>query len=213
MAFRVYIAGPHGFDEAGKRYHNGVVIPLLQQHGFEVIDPWCVTTPMSPRRMQKSAARLPKDVSVPISRTNFEHIKNSDAVLAHLDGAQVDDGTAAEIGYAAALSELGLSSDEMERLGKDRRYIDSFGWPVVGLRQDARRTGENKREVINFQVAGAVKGSGRDVFRKPDGTYPGSIHFNLKHALAALLALRDLKEGRSTDYHASLAKHKRSIKI
>jgi len=46
-----------------------------------------------------------------------------------LDGTDVDSGTAAEIGYAAAL-----------------------GTPVVGLRTDLRVTGDNAATTVNLQV-------------------------------------------------------------
>src|SRR4051794_21133183 len=56
-------------------------------------------------------------------------IRLAAAVLAVLDGADVDSGTAAEIGYAAAL-----------------------GIPVVGLRTDLRVTGDNAATIVNLQV-------------------------------------------------------------
>ncbi len=54
----------------------------------------------------------------------IENLEKSDAVLAVFDGAQVDDGTAFECGYAFA-KEI----------------------PVVGLRTDFRRVGEYAGEV------------------------------------------------------------------
>jgi hypothetical protein len=213
MVFKVYVAGPHGFDSAGKLYHNQVVLPLLKSQGFHVIDPWVMTTGMTPRQMNVSAGRLPKHVSVKISRTNFSGIKESDAVLAHLDGPQVDDGTAAEIGYAHALNEFATSSKALDAMGKGRqekKYARRYGWPVVGVRDDARHTGENSAEIVNFQVAGAVKGSGLEVYRKGGG-YRNAIHYSLRDALAALMALRELKEGRSTDFHGQFSIFKRKL--
>ncbi len=56
-------------------------------------------------------------------------IRTADALLAILDGTDVDSGTAAEIGFAAAL-----------------------GRPTVGLRLDTRRTGDNAGVTVNLQV-------------------------------------------------------------
>jgi nucleoside 2-deoxyribosyltransferase len=56
-------------------------------------------------------------------------IRAADAVLAVLDGPDVDSGTAAEIGYAAAL-----------------------GKPVIGLRTDTRRSGDNDATIVNLQI-------------------------------------------------------------
>ena len=63
-------------------------------------------------------------------------------MLAVLDGTDVDSGTAAEIGFAAAL----------------RR-------PVVGVRLDLRRTGENDATIVNLQVEWFIRATGGDVGR------------------------------------------------
>jgi hypothetical protein len=60
---------------------------------------------------------------------NCEMIKGAAAVLAVLDGPDVDSGTAAEIGYAGAL-----------------------GVPVIGLRTDIRLSGDNPATTVNLQV-------------------------------------------------------------
>jgi len=58
-------------------------------------------------------------------------------VLALLDGSDVDSGTAAEIGYAAALAR-----------------------PVVGLRSDIRTAGDNEAAIVNLQVEWFIEASG-----------------------------------------------------
>ena len=55
----------------------------------------------------------------------------------HLDGTDVDSGTAAEIGYAAALHK-----------------------PVVGLRLDLRVTGDNEATIVNLQIEWFIRESG-----------------------------------------------------
>lgn len=64
-----------------------------------------------------------------LGAANAADIQRADAVLAVLDGVDVDSGTAAEIGFAAAL-----------------------GKPIVGLRLDTRQTGDNEGAVVNLQV-------------------------------------------------------------
>jgi nucleoside 2-deoxyribosyltransferase len=63
-------------------------------------------------------------------------------VLALLDGADVDSGTAAEIGFAAAL-----------------------GIPIVGVRLDFRPSGDNEATVVNLQVAHFIEASGGCIVR------------------------------------------------
>jgi nucleoside 2-deoxyribosyltransferase len=60
---------------------------------------------------------------------NVDMIDRSFAVLAVLDGGDVDSGTAAEVGYASA---------------KGKR--------VIGLRLDTRVTGDNEGVTVNLQV-------------------------------------------------------------
>jgi nucleoside 2-deoxyribosyltransferase len=67
-------------------------------------------------------------------------IREAAGVLAVLDGYDVDSGTAAEIGYAAAL-----------------------GRPVVGLRSDLRITGDNEETLVNLQVEWFIAESGGDL--------------------------------------------------
>ena len=82
------------------------------------------------------AARLP-EVNRAIGARNAKLIDECDAVLAVLDGNDVDSGTAAEIGYAAAKHK-----------------------PVVGLRRDHRVTGDNEATLVNLQVEWFVVESG-----------------------------------------------------
>ena len=138
---KVYVAGPLGFDVVGARYHADVVLPALVEAGFEPLDPWDL-----PPRLAGVLARGEGDpvrvdelpsVNVAIGRRNAEMIKAADSVLAFLDGTDVDSGTAAEIGYAAALGKL-----------------------VVGVRTDSRRCGDNEAAVVNLQVEWFIADSG-----------------------------------------------------
>lgn len=66
-------------------------------------------------------------------------IDDCDVVVALLDGAQVDDGTAWEIGYAHAK-----------------------GKPVVGIRTDFRNDGDTKHSRINAMIEGSCVGIDND---------------------------------------------------
>ena len=129
----VYLAGPSGFTEPGLRWHRDVLRPAVEGAGFRALDPWeagdSIFTPVfdlpeGPER-DTALAQANRDVA----RRNTELIREAAAVLALLDGVDVDSGTAAEVGYAAAL-----------------------GIPVVGLRTDLRRAGDNAATTVNLQV-------------------------------------------------------------
>jgi nucleoside 2-deoxyribosyltransferase len=61
-------------------------------------------------------------------------------VLAVLDGSDVDSGTAAEVGFAAALA-----------------------LPVVGLRTDVRVAGDNEATTVNLQIERFIRASGGEI--------------------------------------------------
>ncbi|HEX4489731.1 MAG TPA: nucleoside 2-deoxyribosyltransferase [Acidimicrobiia bacterium] len=138
---KVYVAGPLGFSESGRRYHESVVLPALVDAGFEPLDPWVLEAAelavfALERGHRDRIARLP-DVNRAIGARNAELIRAASCVLAILDGSDVDSGTAAEIGYAAARSR-----------------------PVVGLRTDLRPGGDNEATTVNLQVEWFVESTG-----------------------------------------------------
>ena len=85
----------------------------------------------------RNAGRDCADINRLVGQRNAELIRSVAGVLAILDGDDVDSGTAAEIGYAAALSR-----------------------PVVGLRSDLRISGDNEATLVNLQVEWFVLESG-----------------------------------------------------
>ena len=136
----VYVASPLGFTEPGKEY-NVSVIAALTEHGIKPKDPWAMPNnpiraaleiPASPERL----AALQR-ANAEVGRYNEGLIRDSVAMLALLDGTDVDSGTAAEIGFAAALE-----------------------IPVVGLRTDTRVTGDNDGAAVNLQVERFIYRSG-----------------------------------------------------
>jgi nucleoside 2-deoxyribosyltransferase len=138
---KIYVAGPLGFTESGRQYHDSVVIPALRAAGFEPRDPWAVDDGIQgvlalPAGSRERADRLPA-VNREIGRRNAELIRESAGVLAFLDGPDVDSGTAAEIGFAAALEK-----------------------PIVGVRTDTRSSGDNEAAMVNLQVEWFIVESG-----------------------------------------------------
>ena len=138
---RVYLAGPLGFTASGRLYHETVLVPAVRAAGLEPLDPWDVDTEIRavldlPVGSAERRRRLP-DVNRTIGARNARMIVDCAAVLAVLDGNDVDSGTAAEIGYAAALHK-----------------------PIVGLRCDLRVTGDNEATLVNLQVEWFIVDSG-----------------------------------------------------
>jgi len=139
---KVYVASPLGFAEAGRAFYHQRLLPALRRAGHTVIDPWALTAAAAfERARRRPAGRARRHaltlVNTRAARANHCAIDRADALLAVLDGADVDSGTAAEIGYAFAR-----------------------GKRIVGYRGDVRRAGENDGAVVNLQVEYFVRASG-----------------------------------------------------
>jgi nucleoside 2-deoxyribosyltransferase len=139
----VYVASPLGFTEAGRRYNDDVLLPALRAHGLEPLDPWAgggaivaAAALADPDARRRALARANAEVAA----ANAAAIEACAAVLAVLDGPDVDSGTAAEIGYASAL-----------------------GRPVVGWRSDLRRSGDNEAAPVNLQVQWFLERTGGSI--------------------------------------------------
>jgi nucleoside 2-deoxyribosyltransferase len=116
-----YVASGLGFTEAGRAYYADVYLPALAT----------VVTPVDPWTLSKAT-----DAPAAIGRRNAEAIDSCTLVAAHLDGQEVDSGTAAEVGYAAAK-----------------------GLTCFGLRTDLRQSGE-PGAVVNLQLQYFIEASG-----------------------------------------------------
>jgi len=143
----VYLAGPLGFAESGRVFQDAQLIPLIKAAGFDVLNPWELTEP----KLIRSAADLEygverqkkwQEVNLIIGHNNAQAIGRSDLLVAVLDGPDVDSGTAAEIGFAAAL-----------------------GKPIVGYRNDLRLSCDNEGAVVNLQVEYFIRKSGGTIVR------------------------------------------------
>jgi nucleoside 2-deoxyribosyltransferase len=142
---KIYLAGPYGFSEAGRHFYHGVLIPLVADLGHEAVDPWALTDPTRiatvaalPEGAERRAAW--RKLNMAIAAENRAAIDRCDAMLAVLDGADVDSGTAAEIGYGFAR-----------------------GKPILGYRGDFRISADNEGGTVNLQVEYFIRESGGDI--------------------------------------------------
>ncbi len=138
----IYMAGPLGFSEAGRHFHTSVLVPFVRSLGYDVLDPWTLT---DPRRIE-TVQTMPygperreawRELNREIAANNRAAIDDARAVVAVLDGTDVDSGTAAEIGYAFARGKL-----------------------IIGYRGDFRLSADNEGSVVNLQVEFFIRQSG-----------------------------------------------------
>ncbi len=129
--FEVYVASPLGFTEAGRCF-NIFLLDELRAAGIHPLDPWSVEE--GALIVQAKALPLTErlhalaQANYAVGTANERGIRQASAMLAVLDGPDVDSGTAAEIGFAAAL-----------------------GKPIAGLRTDWRVSGD-EGSIVNLQV-------------------------------------------------------------
>jgi len=142
---KIYTAGPLGFSEAGRAFHQHTILQLLRQLGHEPLDPWTLTDQAkidAVLRLPYGASRRDawRELNVEIGGNNRAAIDRCDAVFVVLDGVDVDSGSAAEVGYA---------------FGK--------GKPIVGYRGDFRLSADNEGSMVNLQVEYFIRQSGGDI--------------------------------------------------
>jgi nucleoside 2-deoxyribosyltransferase len=138
---RCYVASPLGFSEAGRHYYADVYLPALAAV-VEPVDPWGLTDPAEIEAADRDGTH--RELVAAIGARNIEAIRSCTLLAANLDGQEVDSGTAAEIGYAAAL-----------------------GVRCFGLRTDLREAGERGAHV-NLQVEAFIVASGGAIVRSLD---------------------------------------------
>jgi len=131
-----YVASALGFTDAGAYYYENVYLPALRAV-VTPVDPWALTT--AQEVAEARAAGRDGEFALEIGARNADAIRSCTLLAAHLDGQEVDSGTAAEIGFAAAL-----------------------GLRCFGLRTDLRESGEPGVSV-NLQVEHFVVASGGSI--------------------------------------------------
>lgn len=111
---KFYLASPLGFSELGKIGLEVLKTRLREISGVEIHDPW---------------EQYPVQTVPGVGASNYAAICACDGMIAVCDGASVDDGTAAEIGFACGMSKV-----------------------TIGYRGDFRSVGDVPGSVVNAQV-------------------------------------------------------------
>lgn len=147
MKIKIYLAGPLGFSQAGREFHNSSIIPIIKKLGYSYYDPW--TTKLDKKIHKVSSMDYGKrkrnewyKLNIEIGKLNTSEIDSSDILLAVLDGTDVDSGTAAEIGYA---------------YGKGKK--------IIGYRGDFRLSADNEGSTVNLQVEYFIRSSGGTIVK------------------------------------------------
>jgi nucleoside 2-deoxyribosyltransferase len=145
---KIFLATPYGFTESTRPFletlrarlavYGEVYNPFDNPAGEEFADV---------RKLDHYPDRLVRyaDINGRIASVNEAALRETDLVVAALEGVEVDAGTAAEIGFAYAL-----------------------GKRVIGFRIDRRRAGENEACLVNLQVRWFIDRSGGTVVRSVD---------------------------------------------
>jgi nucleoside 2-deoxyribosyltransferase/predicted secreted protein len=123
--YRVYLAAPL-FSEA-ERTFNASVARLLKTNLFEVHLPQAAGDDSDTRNTREQER---------LFLLNKKALEDSDIIVAIIDGADADSGTAWEMGYAVAL-----------------------GKPVIALRTDFRRVGHHEQVNLMLEQSAKVVGS------------------------------------------------------
>jgi nucleoside 2-deoxyribosyltransferase len=143
----VYVASPLGFSLPTRIFYNRTLLPALSANGATLLDPWAESAAAFEKAFAEGdAARravLVRQANVAAGAMNESLIRKAVAVFAVLDGTDVDSGTAAEIGFAAAL-----------------------GLPVIAWRSDLRQAGDNTESTVNLQVEHWVLSHGGSLHRE-----------------------------------------------
>ncbi len=121
---KIYQAGSL-FSEAERSWHKNFR-DKLEEEGFSVIWPGDLIS-------QEDVALWGEDAPRKIMEVDRDALLSCDVVVALLDGTQVDDGTAWEIGFAYAK-----------------------GIPVIGIRTDFRNGGDTGSGSVNAMIEGSV---------------------------------------------------------
>ncbi|UHD15851.1 nucleoside 2-deoxyribosyltransferase [Thiocapsa bogorovii] len=125
----IYLAGPL-FTEAERDWHRktkGLLLEQASQRGeaVEIIWPYELITP-------EEIAASGSEARAEIFGRCKGGLDRADVLIALLDGTQVDDGTAWEIGYFFATKVAEAT--------------------IVGIRTDFRRAGETEHAIVNALV-------------------------------------------------------------
>jgi nucleoside 2-deoxyribosyltransferase len=139
--YGVYLAGPSGFSHPGMLWHTQELLPRIAAAGLVAKDPWAdqnaIVDVLSSMEFGPERREALKVANLIQGRYDLRLVRESQAVLASLDGPVVDDGTAMEIGYAFARGLL-----------------------IVGIKTDIRKSSDNEGSVVNLMLEVAAVDSG-----------------------------------------------------
>jgi nucleoside 2-deoxyribosyltransferase len=144
---KLYLASPLGFSSENTAYLDSIKGRLAGQ-GFDIFDPWekkqfdCEIEEAMTEEIYIQRVAAFRKVASQIGACNEDGIREADVLLAVLDGAEVDSGTASEVGFASAL-----------------------GKRCYALRTDLRDTGDFVGIPFNLQVLHFIERSGGALFR------------------------------------------------
>src|SRR3989344_3047416 len=147
---KIYVASPLGFSEVGRDFMYRKIIPVIEELGYTVLDPWKLTSD----ELVQPVLALPygeekrakwRELNRIIGRNNEDAIRISSGLVAVLDGVDVDSGTASEIGFGAALKK-----------------------PTLGYRGDFRLSADNEGSIVNLQVEYFIDLHGGKIITKID---------------------------------------------
>lgn len=118
-------------------WHKTVVVPKVVAAGLTPKDPWvnqsAITGVIDAMEFGPERRTALQKANLAQGRYDLHLIRESQAILASLDGPDVDSGTAVEIGYGFGLDLL-----------------------IVGLRTDIRRSGDNEGSIVNAMIETCV---------------------------------------------------------
>lgn len=145
---KVYLASPLGFSRENDDYRERIK-GRLRELGCTVLDPWDrddVSEKFEgalslPDGAQRSGAI--REAAQYAGQVNADAIRESDLVLAVLDGTEPDSGTVAEVGFGAGI-----------------------GKRCYGLRTDFRDCGDLPGLALNLQLQFFIYHSGGRLFRR-----------------------------------------------
>jgi nucleoside 2-deoxyribosyltransferase len=152
MMITIYLAGGLGFSELGRVAfaHFKELLHKSLSENFRLLDPFEINSKIGSEisslsqnhKMALDDLQLKlSDLSFQIGKVNEKLIRESDLILANLDGSDVDSGTAAEIGFAYGL-----------------------GKKIIGYRGDFRLSSDNLGTIVNLQVVFFIRASQGQIF-------------------------------------------------
>lgn len=146
---QAYLANQFGFHDLGRKALDEVVIPEVEGIGIKVLDPFAECVKYLDFQQETSLTIHSERVAFwrkffeLVPEVNMDLMRNSDLMLAVLDGGHAtDDGVAAECGFYCNLP---------LKQGKKR--------PIIGWRSDIR-LGEMMCSGLNAMIPGFIKESG-----------------------------------------------------